>query len=178
MKIYTKTGDAGETGLLGGHRARKSAPRVASYGEVDELNATLGLAAAYVQNPDVRDVLVTIQSDLFAVGSLLADPDATFKSDKVTLDATAVERLEKEIDRFELTLPPLTRFILPGGSDGGALLHLTRAVARRAERALVALDEKETLPKTLVPYMNRLSDLLFVLARAENRFRGAEEKPW
>lgn len=178
MKIYTRTGDAGETGLLGGRRVSKSAVRVSSYGEVDELNAAIGVARAHVKSKDVDGVLEEVQRDLFSVGALLADPDGKFKSEKAAITPEDVFKLEKHIDRVVLTLAPLTRFILPGGTPGGSHLHLARTVSRRAERALVVLNEAEPVPAVLLSYLNRLSDLLFVLARAENHCEGVEETPW
>jgi cob(I)alamin adenosyltransferase len=178
MKIYTRTGDTGDTGLLGGVRVSKGSPRVDAYGEVDELNAALGSASAEVANPEVRSVLEQVQRDLFSVGALLADPKGPRQKDKISLAAEDVERLEECIDRFESKLPSLTQFILPGGSPGGALLHQARSVCRRAERKVVALAGSEPVASPVMPYLNRLSDLLFVLARFENQDRGVEEKPW
>ena len=179
MKIYTKTGDAGDTGLLGGMRVSKADLRVDAYGEVDELNASLGTTAANVSNTEIGSVLEQIQRDLFSVGALLANPTrAGGKNDKISLDLEDVHRLEETIDRFDSRLPDLTQFILPGGSPGGSLLHQARSVCRRAERKVVALASSEPVAESVIPYLNRLSDLLFVLARFENQDRGVEEKPW
>jgi cob(I)alamin adenosyltransferase len=178
MKIYTRTGDSGQTGLGGGRRISKSALRVETYGEVDELNASLGVARAQIAHPEVQTVLGEIQRDLFSMGALLSDPDGKVSSDKVTLETTDVTRLEKHIDRFESRLPALTRFILPGGVPGGALLQQARSVCRRAERKLVALAETEPVPDPLLVYLNRLSDLLFVLSRAENQHQNSKEETW
>ena len=178
MKIYTKTGDTGDTSLVGGTRVRKSDARVDAYGEVDELNACLGLARAAGLDRAVDDVVAPIQRDLFALGAQLADPTDRIASRvaKAAIADADVERLEQAIDRFEEELPPLKRFILAGGASGAAALHLARAVCRRAERRMVALDPSPA--PLLIRYVNRLSDLLFVLARAENHRRGVSETEW
>jgi cob(I)alamin adenosyltransferase len=178
MKIYTRTGDRGETGLLGGARVDKNVLRVETYGEMDELNAALGVARAQVSDSEIAAILEALQRDLFSVGALLADPEGKFQSNKVEIAPADVERLERHIDRFESRLPPLTRFLLPGGSAAAAALHLARAVARRAERRLVALSRAEPVPPALLAFLNRLSDLLFVLARWENHQQGSEESSW
>ncbi len=180
MKIYTKTGDKGETGLIGGTRVLKSALRVEAYGEVDELNAVLGCIRAKVTDEKIREILLVIQRDLFAIGAQLADPRGRVekKAEKVAVNEGRVRELEEIIDRQEAILPPLRSFILPGGTEGGALLHLARAVCRRAERRMVALSQAASLPPVLIVYINRLSDLLFTLARAVNREAGIEEIPW
>lgn len=186
MKIYTRTGDSGETGLFDGTRVSKSDPRVATYGEVDELNAWLGLARATLTGPAADEVashLERIQRDLFAVGARLADPRHRIAERvmKAALTAGDVSRLEQLIDALESTVPPLRRFILPGGSAAGAALHVARTICRRAERAMVALlegtDGTAFEPELLI-YMNRLSDLLFVMARAVNARSGAPEIEW
>jgi len=180
MKIYTRTGDAGGTSLFGGTRVSKHDPRVAAYGDVDELNACLGTVRAQSELPgDVTEILERIQIDLFAIGARLADP-AEKIADRVTKVAVAdvdIQRLEDWIDRFEAELPPLRRFILPGGNRAGALLHLSRTVCRRAERSIVALGA-DRIDAHLVAYVNRLSDLLFVLARAVNHRAGQPEVEW
>ena len=180
MKIYTKTGDTGDTGLFGGTRVRKSDPRVAAYGDVDELNACLGVVRAQPGlDAEVGDLLAHIQKDLFAIGARLADPSEKI-ADRVTKVAVGdgdVQRLEGWIDRFEADLPPLRRFILPGGSAPGALLHLARTVCRRAERGIVGLGAA-SVDAHVVVYINRLSDLLFVLARAVNHRAGQTETEW
>ena len=178
MKIYTRTGDAGETSLFDGTRVAKSDPRVDAYGEVDELNAWLGLVRAARVDADLDAELVRIQRDLFALGAQLADP-ADRIADRVTkaaLTAGDVERLERLIDRLEEELPPLRRFILAGGSTAGAALHVARTVCRRAERRIVALDP--AVDSLLLRYVNRLSDLLFVLARAVNHRAALPETEW
>lgn len=178
MKIYTRTGDTGDTSLFDGTRVRKSEPRVDAYGEVDELNACLGLARASNTDPAIDAELVTLQRDLFALGAQLADPGDKI-ADRVTKAALGdedVTRLERLIDRYEAELPPLRRFILAGGSPAGAALHVARAVCRRAERRIVALEPP--VDAALVRYVNRLSDLLFVIARIVNLRAGAVETEW
>ncbi len=180
MRIYTRTGDGGETGLLGGGRVRKSAMRVEAYGAVDELSACLGLAVAALPDAETSQLLGGIQRDLFAVGTRLSDlrKAASAADEKARLSEEHVTKLERAIDAFETNLPPLRAFILPGGSEAGARLHLARTICRRAERRIVALAEREEVPPTLLAYINRLSDLLFVLARSVNRRAGAEETAW
>ena len=177
MKIYTKTGDTGETSLFDNTRVSKAHPRVDAYGEVDELNACLGAVRAAGVDAEVGASLEAIQRDLFALGAQLADPGDKISSrvTKSVLDESSVTALEQLIDRFEAELPPLRRFILPGGSSAGALLHLARTVCRRAERRIVALDGAD--PVTVV-YVNRLSDLLFVMARLVNHRAGVPEVEW
>ena len=179
MKIYTRTGDAGETALFDGTRVRKSDSRVAAYGDVDELNAWLGLVRANGVDPDLAEMLVRIQRDLFALGSRLADPAHRIaeRVTKAALVAEDISRLERWIDALETELPPLRRFILAGGAPAGALLHVARTACRRAERAIVALDPESLEPELLI-YMNRLSDLLFVMARAVNRRAAEPELEW
>lgn len=178
MKIYTKKGDAGDTGLFGGGRVPKSDPRVAAYGEVDELNAWIGVARAWCEEDDVIEALDEVQRDLFAVGAVLATPNPERrKGAKFDLSAERVEALERRIDTWQQDLPPLEAFVLPGGGHSGALLHAARTVCRRAERAVVGLEVGD-LPDTLLPYLNRLSDWLFVCARWVNREEGVEETTW
>ena len=180
MKIYTRTGDSGQTGLLGAGRVWKNAARVEAYGGVDELNACLGVVRAAVADPGLLDLLASIQRDLFAVGAQLADvrKDKGKDMEKAALAAERVADLERTIDRFEEELPSLKRFILPGGCETGAKLHLARTVCRRAERRIVTLAAEEEIPAVILTYMNRLSDLLFVLARLVNHRAGAAEIPW
>ncbi|HEV8254800.1 MAG TPA: cob(I)yrinic acid a,c-diamide adenosyltransferase [Vicinamibacteria bacterium] len=180
MKIYTRTGDAGETSLLGGKRVRKDDLRVAAYGEVDELNAAVAVAEAAGLDARARALLQEIQRDLFAIGALLADPGrgVAAKREKTRIGAEAVARLEEEIDRREARLPRLRAFILPGGAPGAAQLHLARGVCRRAERAVIALARRERVAADVLAYLNRLSDLLFVMARDENRRRRRAERRW
>jgi cob(I)alamin adenosyltransferase len=179
VKIYTRTGDSGDTSLFDGTRVRKSDPRVAAYGDVDELNAWLGFVRANAVGDDLSEMIVRIQRDLFALGARLADP-AHRIADRVTKAAVVpgdISRLEGWIDRLESELPPLRRFLLPGGSAAGALLHVARTTCRRAERAIVLLDQDSIEPDVLV-YVNRLSDLLFVMARAVNRRAAVPELEW
>jgi len=178
VKIYTRTGDAGETALFDNTRVSKADPRVDAYGEVDELNAWLGLVRANGIEADLDTAVMRIQRDLFAVGAQLADP-ADRLADRVTkafVSDTDVARLEALIDQLERALPPLTRFILAGGSPAGAALHVARTVCRRAERRIVALTPPADL--LIVRYINRLSDLLFVLARTVNHRAGQPETEW
>ena len=178
MKIYTRTGDGGETALLDGHRVSKANLRVDAYGEVDELNASIGAALAAGVEPDVAAMLGQIQRDLFAVGGTLADPAHRVgeRMQKMAVAQADVTRLEAWIDRLETGLPPLRRFILPGGSPAGAALHLARTICRRAERRIVSLGAEADPP--IVAYVNRLSDFLFVAARAVNHRAGAPELEW
>ncbi len=180
MKIYTKTGDQGETGLIGGARVGKDRIRVAAYGDVDELNALLGLVRAQTAEASLRRLLHAVQRDLFALGAQLADPAARVgtRKKKAAVTESNVRRLERAIDAHESGLPRLSSFILPGGSATGALLHFARTVCRRAERSVVALSRGEALDPRLIAYLNRLSDLLFVLARFENHRRGEPEDRW
>lgn len=186
MKIYTKTGDSGETGLYGGVRVSKAHARVAAYGDVDELNAALGLARATLRESaaaaDLTARLEQIQRDLFALGARLADPSRKI-ADRVTkavVGADDISRLEGWIDELDAALPPLRRFVLAGGAPGGAALHLARTVCRRAERAMVALlgSEADAFEPELLVYVNRLSDLLFVMARAANQRAETPEIEW
>jgi cob(I)alamin adenosyltransferase len=178
MKIYTRTGDAGQTSLFDKTRVSKADSRVDAYGEVDELNAWLGFVRASDLDDDLDEAIVQIQRDLFALGAQLADPAAKIaqRVTKASLGNDDVTRLEALIDWLETELPPLGRFILAGGSPVGAALHLSRTVCRRAERRIVALTPP--VDPVLVHYVNRLSDLLFVLARAVNHRAGVPETEW
>jgi cob(I)alamin adenosyltransferase len=178
VKLYTKTGDAGETSLFDGTRVSKTNERVDAYGEVDELNAWLGLSRSSGLDPDLAAALLQIQRDLFAVGAELADPrhKIAARVTKAAIGDAEVRRLEETIDRLETELRPLTRFILPGGSFGGAALHVARTVCRRVERRVVALQPP--VEPVILRYLNRLSDLLFVLARATNRRAAVSETEW
>lgn len=176
MKIYTKTGDDGTTGLFGGGRVRKDDTRVESYGTVDELNAVIGVTRALGLGKASEAVLGHVQVDLFALGAELACvPGKEEKIPMTRLTDADAERLEQAIDAAEVGLPPLTNFILPGGSNQAASLHLARTVCRRAERAVIALGGAR--PEIII-YLNRLSDLLFVLARRENHDRNIADVPW
>ena len=178
MKIYTRTGDAGETSLFDNSRVSKADARIDAYGEVDELGAWIGLVLASNADPEVSRTLAQIQRDLFAVGAQLADPAKKIAGRviKAFLTDADVARLEGEIDRYEVGLPPLTRFLLAGGSPAGAALHVARTVCRRAERRIVGLVPP--VDPILLRYINRLSDLLFVLARATNQRVGVPEREW
>jgi len=178
VKLYTRTGDSGETSLFDGTRVRKDDPRVGAYGEVDELNAWLGFVRALEIDADLEAELVLIQRDLFALGAQLADPADKIANrvTKAALGDEEVARLEQLIDKLETEVPPLRRFILAGGTQAGAALHVARTVCRRAERHIVSLTPP-TDP-VLLRYVNRLSDLLFVLARAVNEREGAAETEW
>lgn len=180
MRIYTRTGDGGETGLLGGRRVRKSALRVEAYGEIDELNASLGSVGAVLTDAGAARLLTEVQRQLFALGARVADAreGGEASSEKTAFPDTHVTALERAIDRAEEALPPLKSFVVPGGSEAGARLHLARTVCRRAERRLVALATQENVPPVFLAYLNRLSDLLFVLARAANQRAGMPEIPW
>lgn len=178
MKIYTRTGDGGQTGLFGGGRVPKSDPRVAAYGDVDELNAALGVVRAHDPGGELDAGIARVQQDLFVVGAILATPNpARRKGGKFELPAERAAELEREIDAWEAELPCLEAFVVPGGRPSAAFLHAARAVCRRAERAIVALAADD-LPPTLVPYVNRLSDWLFVAARRVQQEAGGEETTW
>jgi cob(I)alamin adenosyltransferase len=179
VKIYTRTGDGGDTGLFDGTRVPKSDPRVAAYGDVDELNAWLGFVRASLADAALSPMLEQIQRDLFALGARLADPAHKIANrvTKAAITATDIVRLEEWIDQLESELPPLRRFILAGGSPAGAGLHVARTICRRAERAIVGLG-RDAVEPDLLTYINRLSDLLFVMGRAANRRAGAAEPEW
>lgn len=178
---FTKTGDAGETGLVGGKRVKKSSARVKAYGEIDELNSVLGLATKFVATTRAKKILHKLQQDLFTLGSELATPKPTTKSSTAnlpTLSLAMLTKLEMETEKLHNQLPLLRNFILPGGTTGAALLHYARALARRAEREVVGLSEIELLPPLEIKYLNRLSSLLFELARFENYKAKREEEIW
>lgn len=177
MKIYTKTGDTGETALYGGQRVLKNALRVETYGTVDECNAALGLSLTFPIDPKAAAIVTRIQGELFELGADLATP--IVRGEIVPrMQPAETARLEAEIDRMEGDLPPLRRFILPGGSGAGAALHLARTVCRRAERCLVTLAQTDEINLEASRYLNRLSDHLFVLARWVNHKAGAGETEW
>jgi cob(I)alamin adenosyltransferase len=179
MKIYTKTGDCGETGLFGGPRVSKDSPRIEAYGTVDELNSLLGVVRALGLESTVDTLLARIQNELFGLGAQLATPNPEAHQTAL-IGPKHIEALEAAIDRFEAELEPLKQFILPGGAPVAAHLHLARTVCRRAERRLVTLVQQSAEPVAgdLIVYLNRLSDLLFVLARAVNRAAGLADVPW
>src|SRR5918994_7093270 len=184
MKIYTKTGDKGETRLIGGKQVNKADLRITAYGEVDELNSSIGLAVSFLHSKkdllsDIADTLEQVQNDLFVLGSDLADPSwptADGKTPRTSEKMASV--LEPIIDRIESELEPITFFILPGGSVEASLLHLSRGIARRAERAVVSLSKSQPLNPAIIIYLNRLSDLLFVTARLANKRLGMQDIPW
>jgi cob(I)alamin adenosyltransferase len=181
MKIYTKTGDAGETSLFGGGRVPKHDPRVAAYGDVDEVNCAIGLALATEPRDLEFELLEQIQRDLFAIGGQLAtrDPDKVARAlAKAQIDDRRIEAMEAAIDRSDAVLPPLAAFVLPGGTPKAAALHVARTVCRRAERSVVALREREPVPPVVLVYLNRLSDLLFALARLANQRAGVPDRTW
>lgn len=178
MKIYTKTGDKGETGLMGGKRLKKDSLRIHAIGEIDEINANLGLLRAQKRpRPQLDNMLRRLQNELFDLGADLATPlDSKVKVPRVT--AKQVANLEKWIDGIDKELAPLRNFILPGGSSLAAQLHVARAVCRRAERTIVALQGREKIGENVVKYVNRLSDLLFVMARYANKMGKFDEEKW
>ena len=186
VKIYTKTGDKGETGLIGGKRTSKSNPRIIAYGTIDELNSNIGLVISVLNKInrnmflDLVDVLVKVQNDLFIIGSDLADPTPFVEKNEhrpLVIEDMA-SYLECIIDNFESELSPIKFFILPGGSIESSLLHVSRSITRRAETMVAALSKTETInPATLI-YLNRLSDLLFVGARLANKRVGMKDVPW
>jgi cob(I)alamin adenosyltransferase len=185
MKIYTKTGDKGETRLIGGKHVSKADPRIVAYGAVDELNSSVGLAISFLRSKqqlllsDMADVLLQVQNDLFVLGSDLADPSWPQANDKTPRASEKMaSKLEPIIDRFELELEPITFFILPGGSIESSLLHQSRGVARRTETAVVLLSKSEPINPAIVVYLNRLSDLLFVMARLANKRLGIPDIAW
>ena len=187
MTIYTRTGDDGDTALFGGGRVPKNDRRVEAYGAVDELNSFVGLALTSVADADadalagVRRGLLLIQNDLFALGANLATPegdDSRPRPQTPEVPVARVEEMEEWIDQATQELPELRQFVLPGGTEAAAMLHVCRSVCRRAERSVVALGREETLDPGIVPYLNRLSDLLFVWARLENLRAGHADVPW
>ncbi len=175
-RIYTRTGDKGDTGLAGGKRVPKDSLRVEAYGSVDELNSSLGLARSFVNDEELDGLLQELQVDLFTVGADLAAIENDSRTVRITGDR--VQEIEGIIDRYEEQLRPLKVFILPSGSTAGAMLHFARSICRRAERRIVALSRSETINSQLIPYINRLADLLFVLARVANNRVGEAETEW
>lgn len=179
MKIYTKTGDSGDTSLFDGTRVSKTDLRVVAYGDVDELQACLGVVRAAGLPSDLDEMCVSLQRDLFALGARLADPSHKIakRVEKIVVDEASVTRLEGWIDRLDTEIPALRHFILSDGCPAGAALHLARTVCRRAERAVLVLG-KDAIEPIVIIYINRLSDLLFTMARAANHRAGAVETPW
>ncbi len=178
IKIYTKTGDGGETGLFGGRRVPKDSLRVETYGAVDELNSLIGVCRSLNTVQEIDAVLGEIQNGLFTLGSDLATPADPPRKDVPRIGAAEISGLERHIDAIDPLLEPLRNFILPGGSQRAAMLHLARSVCRRAERLVVRLTREERLPSEPTIYLNRLSDLLFVLARRVNALGGSAETLW
>ena len=184
MKIYTRTGDKGETGLIGGKRVSKNDPRIVAYGCVDELNSNIGLVIALLKNrnlfSDLVDILILIQNELFIVGSDLADPNYSLENKYETprVHKKMALHLESIIDRFEKELKPITFFILPGGSIEASSLHVTRSIARRTETAVAMLSKDQTINPAILIYLNRLSDFLFIAARLLNKRLGIEDVAW
>jgi len=181
-KIYTRAGDRGETSLISGKRIRKDHPRVAAYGTVDELNAALGTAVSFIRERKIVQLLQGIQNELFNIGAELASPRKLKKAGQergfYQLNQSKVKDLESLADQYDATLPQLKTFILPSGTSGASFLHLTRTVCRRAEREVVALAKKDKINPNIIAYLNRLSDLLFVLARYLNKKAGRKEVFW
>lgn len=179
FKIYTKTGDDGTTGLVGGSRVKKYDVRLEAYGTVDELNAAIGVIRSYKLPEDVSDILVEIQNKLFNIGSRLASDERGEEfTKKLSVTEEHISYLEKAIDEMEEELPELTHFILPGGDLAAAQCHVARTVCRRAERRILEFAENEKVQPEILKYINRLSDFLFVLARKLSANSGIEEKPW
>jgi cob(I)alamin adenosyltransferase len=181
IKIYTRTGDDGRTGLFGGGRVDKDDPRVEAYGDVDELNAVIGQARSVDMLPRIDEILAPVQVDLFAIGALLATPHPEKhreQLEKARLTDKRIAQLEQAIDDGEAELEPLKAFILPGGTPKASALHVARTVCRRAERSIIRLQKTDEVPQAVIIYLNRLSDLLFVLARVANRRAGAGEVTW
>ncbi len=178
MKIYTKTGDKGITGLFGGSRVSKAHVRIEAYGTVDELNSQLGLLRDQEVNAVRKDLLVKIQENLFTIGSQLATEDEEQRANLPTLHPEAVSQLEEEIDTMETTLEPMKNFILPGGHPSVSIGHITRCICRRAERRVVTLAEMTSVDEVIIHYLNRLSDYLFVLCRKMSKELNVEETPW
>lgn len=181
MKIYTRTGDAGETGLFGGGRVAKDHPRVQAYGDVDELNSALGVVRATQPVHFMDQLLENVQRDLFALGGHLATPDpgkVREALEKADLSESRIAAFEKVMDDADQELPPLRAFVLPAGTPKAAALHLARTICRRAERSVVRLSHEEPVPELFLVYLNRLSDLLFTLARLANHRDGAGDVTW
>jgi cob(I)alamin adenosyltransferase len=180
MKIYTKGGDKGQTGLFGGERVSKNSERIEAYGTIDELNSFIGLAVEEVKSPEIKTVLQKIQNELFTLGSDLATPlDEKNEKYKIPrVPKSFYQEVEKQIDKIEEQLEPLQNFILPGGSKASALLNICRTICRRAERRVVALKASIDIGENIIIFLNRLSDLFFVLARYENMISGIPDIIW
>ncbi|OGY26928.1 MAG: ATP:cob(I)alamin adenosyltransferase [Candidatus Woykebacteria bacterium RBG_19FT_COMBO_43_10] len=180
MTIYTRRGDTGETSLIFGTKVSKDHPRIKAAGSIDELNATLGTATSFIKEPRIVKILESIQNELFNIGAEIASQQKLMKNTKgfYQLDRLKIDDLELKIDQYDSKLPPLRTFILPSGTNAAALLHLARTVCRRAEREIVTLSKNGQVNPNILAYLNRLSDLLFVLARYINRRSGRKEIPW
>ena len=176
MKIYTKTGDDGNTGLQGNFRISKSHPRIIAYGTVDEVNASIGVVLTNILDDDVHKLLSQIQNDLFLLGSDLSNQNLNDLKNRVSLEL--VEKLEGYIDKFESDLPPITNFILPGGDVAAAQIHQVRTIVRRAETLVVKLSDKDEINSNCIKYLNRLSDLMFVLGRLINKRKSIKDTIW
>jgi len=176
MKIYTKTGDDGNTGLQGDFRIAKSHPRILAYGTVDEANAAIGVVLSNELDDDVSEILSKIQNELFILGSDLSNQNLNDLKNRISLEM--VENLEKTIDKFELELPPITNFILPGGNIAAAQIHQVRTIIRRAETLVVELSDKDEINSNCIKYLNRLSDLMFVMGRIVNKRNNVEDIIW
>ena len=181
MKIYTKTGDKGDTGLIDGSRISKSDLRIIAYGVVDEANSHIGLIISNIEKnsifDDVKKILLNVQQDLFVLGAELANPN-TLKDENILVKTEMISTIEKYIDKFESELAPLSNFILPGGSIESSLLHICRTVVRRAEISAVALAKEQKINQEILTYLNRISDLFFVLARVTNKRQKQNDIPW
>jgi cob(I)alamin adenosyltransferase len=181
LKIYTKTGDKGDTGLIDGSRISKSDLRIIAYGVVDEANSHIGLIISNIEKnsifDDVKKILLNVQQDLFVLGAELANPN-TLKDDNILVKTEMISTIEKYIDKFESELAPLSNFILPGGSIESSLLHICRTVVRRAEISAVALAKEQKINQEILTYLNRISDLFFVLARVTNKRQKYNDIPW
>ena len=178
MKIYTKFGDAGETALYGGTRISKDALQIEALGTVDELNAYIGYASTMIDDTEVSDILVRIQNHLFSLGADLATPSTHTQSSQIRITSDFTTEMEEIIDMLSDELPPLTNFILPGGGEAGSVLHITRAVCRRSERCVVRLTQETDVNSEIIRCLNRLSDMLFVLARVVNHRSQMTEQIW
>jgi len=176
LKIYTKTGDDGTTGVQGNSRLNKSHPRIIAYGTIDEANASLGIVLTNKLDSDIVEILTQIQNNLFVVGADLSNPDLSQSENRIT--SSMVTRLEQIIDEYDGELPPLTNFILPGGDISASQLHFTRTIIRRSETCLVLLNEQEKINENCIKFINRLSDLLFVLGRVLNKRIGKNDIVW
>jgi cob(I)alamin adenosyltransferase len=178
MKIYTKTGDSGNTSLFGGKRVDKDNQRIEAYGTLDELNSVIGLILVEKVNDKTRKILTILQQSLFVIGSELATPSDVQSKAIRPLTNEEISVLENYIDEIDADLPSLKNFIIPGGTKSASLLHFARTVCRRAERRIVEIDKSENISKNIIAYINRLSDLLFVIARYENHVTSTPETEW